>query len=92
MERDVNWVGKIGDSNPLTGIIQDVTEAQGKKGLKHVLVIRAAEGLRQMDLYGDNKNVLIDRYGPDEKKWLGQKVQVLTEELIGGKGKTRKIL
>lgn len=92
MERDVNWVGKTGDANPLAGIIHEVRSEPGKKGLKHVLVVRAPEGFRQMDLFGDNKNTLIDRHGNDETKWVGQRVQILTEERIGGPGKTRKIL
>jgi hypothetical protein len=92
MEMSVNWIGKLGDSNPLNGVIHAVKQEPGKKGLKYVLVVKATEGLRQMDLYGDNQNALITKFGDDEAKWIGQRVQVLTEERIGGTGKTRRIL
>lgn len=93
MERDVSWIGKTGDPNPISGTVASVREEPNGKGrMRWRLTIKTDVGLRAMDLFGDNQNLLIDKFGADEAKWIGQRVQILTEERIGGKGKERRIV
>ena len=85
----VPFVGQQEDANPLSGVVVEVTPIDGKYSTHPRLVLEIAPGERRaMDVF-DRKEVskLIRAWGADDKKWLGRRVSVLTEEKLGEKAK-----
>ena len=87
VEVSVPWIGKTGDSNPITGTVAELREESRNGKRDYVLYIDAPEGQRRVSLWGENLGRCVAKWGKDESKWKGLRVQVLTEEKPGEKRK-----
>jgi len=95
VEKVVSWVGDrdFEKANPIFGKITGVVEGANKWGRKEIQVQLEIEGQqRQVSLFGDNRNGVVDKFGTNSDLWIGKSLQIalLTNPQDGSKTKVIK--
>jgi hypothetical protein len=82
-----NWLplSLFQKANPLNAIILGIESTEDDTLLK----LSIEKEIYQMSLWGKNMNVLIDKFGDDDEKWLGKSIQLQRiKDMVDNKDKT----
>jgi len=93
----VSWVGDrdFEKQNPIFGKIEAILEGTNKFGRNEVVLQLEIEGQkRQVSVFGDNRNGLVDKLGTNGDLWIGKSVQIaqLVDPISGKKTKAIKAM
>jgi len=87
--QEIRWIGDADfqKSNPITAKISGlvIAEMKGKEDRRLQFEVTGGE-LRQMSVWGDNWNVLVEIDGETDN-WNGKMIQILQEDMVGEPGK-----
>jgi hypothetical protein len=85
----VSWIGDsdFEKQNPIVGKITAIEEGKNKWGKPEFELHLGMENgnIRQISLFGDNRNNLVDKFGTDSTAWIGKSVQVTQLTDLAGK-------
>lgn len=75
----VSWVSDsdFSKENPIVGKIEAIEQGTNQWGKPEiVLKLDISGNKRQISLFGDNRNQVIDKLGTDGDKWLSKSIQI----------------
>ena len=86
-QRDHKWLNAkdFGKINPLHAVITDIWIEKKARGDETVIEFLAEGQLRVcMSIWGNNKNVLIDKFGDEDSLWIGKHITIFQEKQNDG--------
>lgn len=94
LQLSYSWIqdSDFSDKNPIDAEIVDLVKG-GKNDSENILQFRTSKGLRQMSIYRENLNLLINTWGEESESWKGHRIRIMqfTNAADGKKRRTFEV-
>lgn len=83
LQKTYKWIADADfqQANPQHFVIMAITQDEGDI----IMQMSGACGFRQISLWGENQNKLIDAFGGNTDKWIGKKLSISQNQTLNGK-------